>query len=114
MTKSIVFKWFLLTALLFSTLFLVMGITQNYFFEKYYIDRKSDTLRLDMKEYTERAAMMGAEAASQELYKHNRVWITELDEYGRIRDVEDYYIEVKLKDECTLLPGNFLPMFYHP
>lgn len=100
MTKSIVFKWFLLNALLFSTLFLVMGITQNYFFEKYYINKKSDTLRLDMKEYTERWATIGAEAASQELYKHNRVWITALDEYGRIRDVENYYIEVKLKDEA--------------
>ncbi|TGE35513.1 HAMP domain-containing histidine kinase [Desulfosporosinus fructosivorans] len=109
MRKSIVFKWFVLTALLFSTVFLVIGITQNYFFEKYYISKKADALKMDMDEYSNIAAKKGAEAASVELYKNNQVWITKLDEYGRIGDVENYYIEVKLKNEAQ---GNLrIPMY---
>lgn len=109
MKKSIVFKWFVLTALLFSTMFLFIGIAQNYFFEKYYINKKSDTLKTDMNEYLSLAAKKGAEAASAELYKNNHVWITKLDEYGRIRNVENYYIEVKLKNESQ---GNLRISMY--
>lgn len=109
MKKSIVFKWFMLTALLFSLMFLVIGIMQNYFFEKYYINKKSDTLEVYMNEYLSLAAKNGAEAASGELYKDNRIWITKLDEYGRIWDVENYYVEVKLKNESQ---GNLrIPMY---
>lgn len=99
MKKSIVLKWFVLTALLFSTMLLVIGITQNYFFEKYYINKKSETLKMNMNQYSDLAAKKGAEAASVELYKNNQVWMTKLDQYGRIRDVENYYIDVKLKNE---------------
>ena len=99
MKKSIVFKWFVLTALLFSTMFLFIGITQNYFFEKYYIDKKADTLKINMNEYSELSAKIGAETASRELYKDNHVWITKLNEYGCIWNVGNYYIEVKLKNE---------------
>lgn len=99
MKKSIVFKWFVLTALLLSAMFLFIGIAQNYFFEKYYINKKSDALKMYMDEYSDMAAKRGAEAASAGLYKDNHIWITKLDEYGRINDVENYYIEVKLKNE---------------
>ncbi len=99
MKKSIVFKWFVLTALLFSVMFLFIGITQNYFFEKYYINKKSDALKSHMDEYLSLAAEKGTEAASAELYRKSHIWITKLDEYGRICDVESYYIEVKLRDE---------------
>ena len=109
MKKSIVFKWFVLTALLFSTMFLVIGITQNYFFERYYLNKKSDSLKMDINEYSDIAAKNGAEAASVELYKNNYIWITKLDDYGRIRDVENYYIEVKLKNEAQ---GNLrIPVY---
>ncbi|EGW39776.1 HAMP domain-containing sensor histidine kinase [Desulfosporosinus sp. OT] len=99
MKKSIVFKWFMLTALIFSTMFLFIGIAQNYFFEKYYINEKSETLQRYMNKYSDMAGKKGAEAASVELYKNNHIWITKLDEYGRISDAESYYIDVKLKNE---------------
>lgn len=99
MKKSIVFKCFVLTVLLFSTMLLVIGITQNYFFEEYYIDRKSDALKTYMEEYLNLAGEKGGEAASLEIYKNNHIWITKLDEYGRIPDVENYYIEVELREE---------------
>ncbi|KPU44357.1 signal transduction histidine-protein kinase BaeS [Oxobacter pfennigii] len=99
MKKSIVFKWFVLTVLLFSAMFLFVGITQNYFFEKYYINRKTDALKIHMNEYLSLTAKKGTETASGELYKNNRIWIIKLDEYGRICDVENYYIEVKLENE---------------
>ncbi|HDK7163660.1 TPA: HAMP domain-containing histidine kinase [Clostridium botulinum] len=99
MKKSIVFKWFVITALLFSTMFLFIGIAQNYFFEKYYINKKSDTLKMYMNQYSDMAVKKGAEAASVELYNKDHVWITKLDKYGRICNVENYYIEVKLKNE---------------
>ncbi|MGL6218177.1 MAG: sensor histidine kinase, partial [Lacrimispora sphenoides] len=99
MKKSIVFKWFLLTTLLFSTMLLFIGIAQNYFFEKYYVNEKSDALKTYMSEYTDTAAKKGTEAASGEFYKNNHKWITKLDKYGRICDVENYYIEVKLDNE---------------
>lgn len=100
MKKSIVFKWFVLTALLFSTLLLFIGIAQNYFFEKYYINEKSNSLRTYMNEYSDIAAKKGAEAVSEEFYKNNQIWITMLDEYGRICDVENYYIEVKFENDA--------------
>jgi HAMP domain-containing protein len=99
MKKSIVFKWFALTALLFSTIFLFIGIAQNYFFEQYYIKEKLNTLKMYINEYSDMAAKKGSEAASVEFYKNNHIWITKLDKYGRICDVENYYIEVKLKNE---------------
>nr|WP_312579239.1 HAMP domain-containing sensor histidine kinase [Sedimentibacter sp.] len=99
MKKSIVFKWFVLTSLLFSTMFLFIGIVQNYFFERYYINKKSDTLKMYMSEYLNLASKEGAETASAELYENNHIWITKLDKYGRICDIESYYIEVKLNNE---------------
>lgn len=99
MKKSIVFKWFVLTVLLFSTMSLLIGITQNYFFEKYYINKKSDNLKMYMNEYLDMTVEKGVETASEELYKKNNIWITKLDEYGQIYDVENYYIEVELKNE---------------
>ncbi|MTI46267.1 MAG: HAMP domain-containing histidine kinase [Firmicutes bacterium] len=99
MKKSIVFKWFVLTTLLFSTMFLFIGIMQNYFFEKYYINKKLDALKMYANEYSDISAEKGTEVASMELYKNNRIWITKLDQYGRIWDVENYYMEVKLKNE---------------
>ncbi|MBZ2174648.1 HAMP domain-containing histidine kinase [Schnuerera sp. xch1] len=99
MKKSIVFKWFILTALLFSIMLLFIGIMQNYFFEKYYISEKSDALKMYMNEYLSLASKKGAEEASAKIYENNHIWITKLDEYGRIWDVANYYIEVKLRNE---------------
>lgn len=99
MKKSIVFKWFILTALLFSIMLLFIGIMQNYFFEKYYISEKSDALKMYMNEYLSLASKKGAEEASAEIYENNHIWITKLDEYGCIWDVANYYIEVKLRNE---------------
>jgi two-component system sensor histidine kinase VanS len=109
MKKSIVFKWFLLTTLLFSTMLLFIGIAQNYFFEKYYVNEKLDALKTYMSEYTDKAAEKGTEAASAEFYKNNHIWITKLDKYGRICDVENYYIEVKLDNES--LDNLRIPMY---
>ena len=98
MKKSIVFKWFMLTAMLFSVMFLLIGIVQNYFFEKYYVKEKADALKTYMNEYEDMSAKKGTEAASSEFYKNRNVWITKLDKYGSISDVENYYLEVKLKN----------------
>ncbi len=98
MKKSIVFKWFMLTALLFSVMFLFIGIVQNYFFEKYYVKEKADALKTYMNEYVDMSVKKGTEAASGEFYKNRNVWITKLDEYGSISDIENYYIEVQLKN----------------
>ncbi|MBB6218352.1 signal transduction histidine kinase [Anaerosolibacter carboniphilus] len=109
MKKSIVFKWFMLTAIIFSTMLLFIGIAQNYFFEKYYVNEKLDVLKTYMNEYSDTAAKKGAEAASAEFYKNKHVWITKLDEYGGVCDVENYYIEVKLDNEYQ---GNLrIPMY---
>ncbi|WP_312810799.1 HAMP domain-containing sensor histidine kinase [Sedimentibacter sp.] len=99
MKNSIVFKWFILTTLLFSTSLLFIGITQNYIFEKYYINKKLDTLESYMDEYFGLASKKRAENLSSDLYKNNHIWITKLDEYGRISDADNYHIEVKLKND---------------
>lgn len=109
MKKSIVFKLFLLTVLLFSTMFLMIGITQNYLFEEYYIDKKSDNLKIYMDKYQDLAVKKGVETASLELYKDNHIWITKLDECGQIVDIENHYIEVKLKNEFQV--NLLIPMY---
>lgn len=73
MKKSIVFKWFMLTALLFSVMFLFIGIMQNYFFEKYYVREKADALKTYMNEYLDMSVKKGTEAASGEFYKNRNV-----------------------------------------
>lgn len=98
MKKSIVFKWFMMTALLFSVMFLFIGILQNYFFERYYVKEKADALKTYMDEYSDMSVKNGTEAASGEFYKNRNIWITKLDENGTISNVENYYIEVKLKN----------------
>ncbi|QBD77430.1 HAMP domain-containing histidine kinase [Ktedonosporobacter rubrisoli] len=96
MRTSIVFKWFVLIAFVFSTLLLFIGVAQNYLFEKYYIDEKSNALKTYMKEYMTTAAKEGSEAASYDFYRKNNVWITKLDKYGCIKDVGNFYLELKL------------------
>jgi two-component system, OmpR family, sensor histidine kinase VanS len=99
MRKRIVLKWFVLIAFVFSTLLLFIGVAQNYFFEKYYLDKKSDALQTYMNEYSRMAMKEGVEAASGSFYEHKNVWITTLDTYGSIKGVESYYLEVKLKNK---------------
>jgi two-component system, OmpR family, sensor histidine kinase VanS len=99
MNKSIVLKWSLLTAFIFTVLLLFIGIAQNYFFAEFYTNKKSESLEKYMDEYTDMELKIGAEAASDEFYKNNHTWIVKLDEFGRISDVENYYIEVTLDSE---------------
>ncbi|WFA09291.1 HAMP domain-containing sensor histidine kinase [Tissierella sp. Yu-01] len=110
MKKSIVLKWFVLTVLLFSTMFLLIGITQNFLFEEYYIRKKSDALKMHMDEYLSLEAKKGPEVASGELYKNNHIWITKLDKYGNINNIDNYYIEVELKNE----PQGYLRIPMYP
>jgi len=98
MRKSIVLKWFVLIAFVFSTLLLFIGVAQNYFFEKYYIDEKLDALQTYMNEYTKMVTKEGTEVASGDFYEKNNVWITMLDKYGSIKGVKNYYLEIKLKN----------------
>ena len=109
MKKSIVLKWFGLTVLLFSTLFLAIGIAQTYFFEEYYLSKKAEELSKHTADYSQMVAKEGVESTSLEFYTAHRVWITELDQYGRIRDVENYYIEVNL--EGTAHDHMRIPMY---
>jgi hypothetical protein len=79
-------------------MFFFIGIVQNFFFEKYYVKEKADALKTYMNEYEDMSTKKGTEAASSEFYKNRNVWITKLDKYGSISDVENYYLEVKLKN----------------
>lgn len=96
MKKGIVFKLSLTLVVLFTIIFLFMEVSQKYFFEKYYIEKKSEDLKLYMNDYKSLASKVGVNEASKEFYQNENIWITRLDKNGFIDDLEDNSIEVEL------------------
>lgn len=96
MKKSIVFKWFVLTSVLFFCIFFTIVLTQNYFFKKHYIQNKEDNLKRYVDEFKEFEADDNFEKISESHYMEKNVWLSVLDKFGNLKGVDSYYIVVEI------------------
>ncbi|WP_422661579.1 sensor histidine kinase [Paenibacillus sp. EC2-1] len=105
MRISIVFKLFILTTVLCLFMLAVIYIGQTIFFKQYYENRKINDIQTNIQAFKQnylnnagnRADMQKLE---QEFYRQNNSWITVLDSQGYLKNVNDFYVEVKFDDSA--------------
>jgi two-component system sensor histidine kinase VanS len=102
--KSITFKLFAMTALLFSVFLVLTLIGQSLFFERFYINRKISQLEKNIRSLT-------AGYSAPELTEQSRntllrdftsdisTQIAVLDQDGLYKSLDDYYLVIETKDK---------------
>ncbi|MBJ8118606.1 HAMP domain-containing protein [Bacillus cereus] len=101
MKRGIVLKLFMLTTLLCMSILATIFVGQTIFFKQFYANKKVDDIKTNMKyfetEYlNSRGNSQVIQKLEQDFYREHNTWITTLDRYGNLKNVNDFYIEVKL------------------
>ena len=96
MRTSIVFKLFALTTMLCLFILAVIYLGQTVFFKEYYANRKVNDIQTKIqafkKDYLNTAGnVLAIQKLEQDFYRQNNTWITALDRYGNLKDVNDFY-----------------------
>ncbi|SFD73681.1 HAMP domain-containing protein [Paenibacillus catalpae] len=106
MRSSIVLKLFLLTTTLCILILAVIYAGQTIFFKEYYANRKVNDLQTKIEAF--KSAYMNTAGNSlaiqtlqQDFYRSNNASITVLDHDGNLKDVNDFYLEIKLLKTLT-------------
>ncbi|SEM55357.1 cell wall metabolism sensor histidine kinase WalK [Paenibacillus sp. OV219] len=106
MRSSIVVKLFILTTTLCMLILAVVYFGQTYFFKDYYANRKVSDLQAKMEAF--KTAYMDAggnslaiQSLEQDFYRNNNVTITGLDHNGNLKDVNDFYLEIRMLKALT-------------
>ncbi|WP_410981927.1 sensor histidine kinase [Bacillus cereus] len=97
--RSIVFKLFLLTSTLFTVTFLLFFLGQSLFLEKFYINKKVQTVQTAFEKFLssyEKSDKTFEEIRKlkQEFHEKTNADVVLLDPYGIIKDENNYYIEI--------------------
>ncbi|MEN1935453.1 HAMP domain-containing sensor histidine kinase [Paenibacillus sp. 102] len=97
--RSIVFKLFLLTSTLFTVTFLLFFLGQSLFLEKFYINKKVQTVQTAFEKFLssyEKSDRTFEEIRKlkQEFHEKTNADVVLLDPYGIIKDENNYYIEI--------------------
>ncbi|MBC6975608.1 HAMP domain-containing protein [Bacillus sp. Xin] len=97
--RSIVFKLFLLTSTLFTVTFLLFFLGQSLFLEKFYINKKVQTVQTAFEKFLssyEKGDKTFEEIRKlkQEFHEKTNADVVLLDPYGIIKDENNYYIEI--------------------
>ncbi|MBP1967698.1 sensor histidine kinase [Paenibacillus aceris] len=101
MRASIVFKLFSLTTLLCLFLLTTIYLGQTIFFKQYYANRKVNDIQTNIQSFKENYLKSSGDVLSiqkleQDFYRQNNAWITTLDSFGNLNNVNDFYVEVKM------------------
>ncbi|PEI86130.1 sensor histidine kinase [Bacillus toyonensis] len=101
MKTGIVLKLFMLTTLLCMFILATIFVGQTIFFKQFYANKKVDDIKTNMRSFeTDYLNSNGNSQAIQKLeqdfYREHNTWITTLDSNGILKNVNDFYIEVKL------------------
>ncbi|TDL86243.1 sensor histidine kinase [Vibrio vulnificus] len=101
MRKGIVLKLFILTTALCMLILTTIFIGQTIFFKQYYANRKVNDIKTNINSFErDYLNQMGnieeIQKLEQDFYRENNTWITTLDGYGNLKNVNDFYVEVKL------------------
>lgn len=109
--RSIVFKLFLLTSALFTVTFLLFFIGQSLYLEKFYINKKIQTVQTAFEKFVagyekEDITFEEITRLKREFYEATNSDLVLLDRNGIIKDENNYYIEMIDTDHNTL----FIPL----
>ncbi|MCX2826072.1 MULTISPECIES: sensor histidine kinase [Bacillus] len=101
MKRGIVLKLFMLTTALCMLILATIFAGQTIFFKQFYANKKVDDIKTNMKsfetDYLNRGGNSQAiQKLEQDFYREHNTWITTLDSNGNLKNVNDFYIEVKL------------------
>ncbi|ENQ3104731.1 HAMP domain-containing protein [Bacillus sp. 491mf] len=109
--RSIVFKLFLLTSALFTATFLLFFLGQSLFLEKFYINKKVQTVQTNFEKFVNKYEKSNGtfeelSKLKQEFYEKTNAELVLLDRNGIIKDDKNYHIEIVNKFNNTL----FIPL----
>ncbi|MBJ8204427.1 HAMP domain-containing protein [Bacillus cereus] len=101
MKKGIVLKLFVLTTALCMLILATIFIGQTIFFKQYYENQKINEIKTSMqsfkKEYLNKQGnLQFIQKLTQDFYKENSAYIALLGSNGNLKNVNDFYIEVKV------------------
>ncbi|NQX65949.1 HAMP domain-containing protein [Paenibacillus alba] len=101
MRMSIVSKLFTLTTLLCLFILATIYLGQTIFFKEYYANRKVNDLKANIQSFKDDYLKSGGNVLAiqkleQDFYRQNTTWITTLDSLGNLKNVNDFYVEVKM------------------
>ncbi|MCU5275695.1 cell wall metabolism sensor histidine kinase WalK [Bacillus cereus] len=101
MKKGIVLKLFVLTTALCMLILATIFIGQTIFFKQYYANQKINEIKTSMqsfkKEYLNKQGnLQFIQKLTQDFYKENSAYIALLGSNGNLKNVNDFYIEVKV------------------
>jgi len=104
--RSIVFKLFLLTSTLFTVTFLLFFLGQSLFLEKFYINKKVQTVQTAFEKFLsnyEKSDRTFEEIRKlkQDFHEKTNADVVLLDPNGIIKDENNYYIEIVDKSNKT-------------
>ncbi|SDT53346.1 HAMP domain-containing protein [Paenibacillaceae bacterium GAS479] len=100
MRRSIVLKLFTLTALLCLFILAAVYLGQTIFFKQYYANRKVADIQANIQAFksdllNSDGSVLALQKLEQDFYRENNTWITTLDSYGNLKNVNDFYLEIK-------------------
>ncbi|PGF08789.1 two-component sensor histidine kinase [Bacillus pseudomycoides] len=122
MKTGIVLKLFMLTTLLCMLILATIFVGQTIFFKQFYANKKVDDIKTNMRSFetdylNSNGNSQTIQKLEQDFYREHNTWITTLDSNGNLKNVNDFYIEVKL-DQSKNKENQFanstitIPLYY--
>lgn len=110
MRASIVVKLFSLTTLLCLFILTTIYLGQTIFFKQYYANRKVNDIQTNIQSFKENylkssGDVLTIQKLEQDFYRENNAWITTLDSFGNLNNVNDFCVEVKM--DTAISNGEF-------
>ena len=101
MKTGIVLKLFMLTTLLCMLILATIFVGQTIFFKQFYANKKVEDIKTNMRSFetdylNSNGNSQTIQKLEQDFYREHNTWITTLDSNGILKNVNDFYIEVKL------------------
>ncbi|MEN1939243.1 HAMP domain-containing sensor histidine kinase [Paenibacillus sp. 102] len=101
MKRGIVLKLFMLTTALCMLILTTIFVGQTIFFKQFYANKKVDDIKRNMQSFetdylNSKGNSQVIQKLEQDFYREHNTWITTLDSNGNLKNVNDFYIEVKL------------------
>ncbi|MCU4959914.1 HAMP domain-containing histidine kinase [Bacillus cereus] len=101
MKRGIVLKLFMITTMLCMLILVTIIVGQTIFFKQFYANKKVNDVKINVnsfeKDYLKSEGNSQInQKLEQDFYREHNTWITTLDSNGYLKNVKDFYIEIKL------------------
>ncbi|EJV83116.1 ATP-binding protein [Bacillus mycoides] len=101
MKRGIVLKLFMITTVLCMFILATIIVGQTIFFKQFYTNKKVNDVKINVnsfgKDYLKSEGNSQVnQKLEQDFYREHNTWITTLDSNGYLKNVKDFYIELKL------------------